>query len=703
MSANSLKTLLIVESPAKAKTISKILGSKYTVLASFGHIRDLPANNLGIDLDKEYAQRYVIPEKNKKIVSKIKDEANKSKMVLLATDPDREGEAISWHISEILPENVNFKRIIFNAIEEEAIRNAIENSRDINEGLVFAQRARRVLDRLSGYKGSTWLNKFLHARSLSCGRVQSVALKYIVDREKLIRDFQPTNFWQIKTKLKSGKSELESMLYSFDGEKVEYKSEGETKYSIKTAEKAQELVQRIENTTVFLVIDKTQKDLSRKPQAPYTTSTLQQDASTKLGFSVKRTMKIAQDLYEGIGGDKGFITYMRTDSVNIENKALTGIRKYIANNFAECLETTKRVYKSKETSQEAHEAIRPIFIDKRPEDIKDHMSAEHYKLYSLIWKRTLASQMKNAIFNVETIVIKNENKDLEFRLKNTVVKSKGYTTLFKGDESHESGVFVEIGEKFSAEIAESTACTTKPPGRFSEAALVKKMESEGVGRPSTYAPTIEKLNKYVDDTVKSLMPSEKGEKVCDALDKFLPIITSATFTSDMEKDLELIENKNKTFVEVVESFWKKFKELIDVANTNITTSNKELTNKKCPKCESNLYKIPWNNSEFYGCSKYPSCRYSEPVGEKSTKNTEIELSVIAPGFSVDKKCVKCKSDMVVRNGKYGIFLGCSKYPKCKSIVNIPKKTDLVDEFCEKCNQEMAKNKNKVYCYICKQD
>ncbi|MCK5787831.1 MAG: type I DNA topoisomerase [Chlamydiia bacterium] len=695
------RSLLVVESPAKIKTISKILGEDYKIVASFGHIRDLPSKSLGVDIEGGFIPKYVVPEDKKKYVQIIQSEAKKSSIVYLATDPDREGEAISWHISEILSNDVECKRITFNAIEEVEIKNALKNKRDININLVEAQKTRRILDRLCGFKGSSWLNKYMKNKNLSCGRVQSVALGIVAKREKEIKDFVAKTYWKFFIDFAIGELILQFELYSINKNKLESIKNKESVYLICSQTDADSVLKSINDSESFSIFEIIDKKIIKKSPAPYITSSLQQDASSKLGFNVKRTMKVAQDLYEN-----GKITYMRTDSVDINKRAMTVIREYIEKDYKEFAEEKTKKYKSSKSAQQAHEAIRPTDIS-----CKDMISSgdDHKKLYSLIWKRTMASQMKNAIYNNKSVLVKDSKLLMEFRASKQSQVFKGYTCVYKDiDEDIDNDSALEGVAKGSICILQKITpkeTTTKPPGRFSEAALVKRLESDGVGRPSTYAPTIDKLGKYSEDkSGKMIIPTPKGVEVAGVIDKYLPILSNVKFTSEMEDNLEDVEQGKKTSLEVLEKFWKSFGSLIDIASKDIAATKKVESERMCPKCNVFLYEISWNDSVFFGCSNHPGCKHTESVsGEK--KEIEINKEEFIDGFEWEQSCIKCKGPMKVRKGPYGIFLGCSKYPKCRNIVNIPKKSDLTGEFCGECDEGALvfrdSKKTYIYCIKCK--
>lgn len=682
-SKNKEKTLIIVESPAKIKTISKILGSDYDIIASYGHIRDLPKKTIGIDINNNFTPKYEIQSDKKKYADAIIKAASKYNNILLATDPDREGEAISWHISQILPENAKYKRIVFNAIDRESIENAINNARDININLVHAQQARRILDRLYGYKGSAWLNSFFNSKNLSCGRVQSVALKIIVDKEHVIHKFEPQDYWNINVDfIDEDKRPIQATVHKVGQHLVESKKDSKAHYFLNSEEKTQKILDKINNRKKIEIKSISKKKIHKKPSAPYITSTLQQDASTKLGFGVAKTMQIAQNLYEGVDTLGGLITYMRTDSVRVSDVALKNLRQYISKNFNEFLSKNVIHYKSKKQSQDAHEAIRPTSVDVAPDTIKEFLSKEQYLLYDLIWRRYVASQMCDAVYASTSIIINIHCDDvvIEARSSCSFLESPGYKIIYVDDaESPDQSIAIQENSILKIKDLGMKKSTTRPPDRYSEASLVKQMEEAGVGRPSTYAPTISKISKYVAYNGKAMVPTEQGTKVIKVLDDNIPIITSSKFTSEMEDDLEKIEENKVKWVNVVENFWEKFNKMLSDAFIENKTV-KERSDRTCKLCNAFMNEITWKNNKFLGCSNYPECKYSENLNSPSQEN--INNEDIPEWFDVSQECIKCNSKMKVRKGPYGLFLGCSNYPKCKNIISIPKKEDFIGKFCE---------------------
>lgn len=674
---SKIRNLIIVESPAKTKTIAKMLGKDYKIIASFGHIRDLPSYSLGIDVDDDFKVKYEVSKDKKKYVDNIKKEVALASHVFLATDPDREGEAISWHISEIFGKNVSYNRIVFNSIDKDSIVHAINNARDIDDNLVLAQKSRRILDRLSGYKGSSWLNKFLQDKKLSCGRVQSVALKFLVDREKEIINFIPKDYFNILIDGESKGQPLSLVLYKIKDKKVESKIKGKIQYLITEEEKANKILEKILSNKELIVSETKSSEIKKKTNPPYITSSLQQDASTKLGYNVAKTMKIAQNLYEGISGNAGLITYMRTDSFRIEPKIIKSIREHISSKYPNSATKTENKFSSRKSSQDAHEAIRPVSVNVTPDSVKHYLSNEQYKVYDLIWKRAIASQMSEAVYSVITAHISDASKEHIFKISHTTLKKEGYLAIYNSSNDSSVKFDLEEGDKIKILNGKVKKSTTKAPDRFSEASLVKKMEAEGVGRPSTYAPTITRLSKYIDESCRSMKPTDKAIEVSDALDKHLPIMTSVDFTSNMEEELELVEDNKKNWIEVVREFWNPFKESLDKASKDIASTNKKELDKECPNCGKQLLEISWRDSTFIGCSGYPKCKYVE----SNKKAPELDKSLYVDWFDWDQKCCLCSGDMSIRKGPYGLFLGCSKYPKCRGIVGVIKKEQDTGKMC----------------------
>ena len=685
------KALVIVESPAKIKTIRKFLGSDFLFESSIGHIRDLPQKEFGIDVEHDFEPKYVTLSDKKEVIKNLQEAAKKVEIVYLSPDPDREGEAIAWHIASILPKGTKIKRTAFQSITKDAVQEAINNPRDIDMDLVNAQQARRLLDRIVGYKISPILaRRVQRGRSgSSAGRVQSVALKLVVDRERAIDAFIPVEYWNIGALLeaKTGERPFNAAIHTVDGLKVEKEKVGNKEcYLISNGQTAQQIVDRLKKAS-YQVGEVDKKEKKRNPVPPFITSTLQQEASRHYGFSVSRTMGIAQGLYEGVDmgseGSEGLITYMRTASVNIASEAITQARKYIQSHFgSEYLPDEPKIYASKKSAQEAHEAIRPTNVNRDPEKIRKYLSPEEYKLYLLIWRRFLASQMNPAIYDTVSADIETDQGIL-LRATGSVVKFKGYLAAYEEkrdrdtpeEESDNSKILppLEPNMPLSLVDIESTQSFTKPPARFTEASLVKELERLGIGRPSTYAAIMNKIQSR-DYTVKehnALKPTELGKVICEMLEANFAPIMDVTFTAQMEDELEQVAEHNKNWKELLRDFWKDFIPLVDKAEKDAVVP-KVLTEINCPKCGKKLQKI-WSRSKyFYGCSDYPECDYTAPM-----EAITFERSDYDPNFDWDQPCPTCGSPLTLRHGKFGAFLGCSNYPDCKGIVNIPKKGEKV--------------------------
>ncbi len=666
------RSVVIVESIAKTKTIKKFLGKDYDIIPSVGHIKDLPKNKLGVNIEDGFEPQYITIRGRGKTVSDLKKAAETADQVYIATDPDREGEAIAWHIfEEIKPKNNRIKRILFNEITERAVREAIENSLAIDINKVEAQKARRVMDRLVGYQVSPILWQTIY-RGLSAGRVQSVALRLIVEREREIKAFVPQEYWSITAKLQGEKSDpFFSNLIKIKNKKIDIKNE----------RAALAIVDDLRSKT-YIIKDITKKEVSRKPAPPFTTSTLQQEAARRLGFTAKKIMSIAQQLYEGIElgeeGSIGLITYMRTDSTRIADEAILGAREYIVTAYGlEYLPKEARIYKTKKSAQDAHEAIRPTSMKREPKKIKKHLTQEQYKLYELIWNRFIACQMNDAKLDQTTLDIiagqkagKEVSEDYQFRTTGSVIKFRGFLQVFEdypendkdSDNNGEQQQIVpknlRIGELLTLLDLLPRQHFTKPPARYTESSLVKELDNLDIGRPSTYALIISTLlaRKYVEKNGRQLFPTELGFTVNDILIQNFPSIFNVKFTALMEDELDKIETREKQFKTVMDDFYQPFShalEKVDSKKVTIRESLMEETAETCPECGKSLI-IRWGrNGKFIGCSGYPECRYTRPLEQDKTETNEI--------------CEKCGKPMVVRQGRFGRFLACSGYPACKNI------------------------------------
>lgn len=677
-----MKNLVIVESPTKANTISRFLGSQYKVESSYGHIRDLPQKKLGVNTRKNFEPEYVIPTKAKKIVKKLKDLAKGANKVYLATDEDREGEAIAWHLKKALKlAEKNTERIAFHEITKVAILSAIKKPREINLSLVDAQQARRILDRLVGYKLSPFLWRKVTS-GLSAGRVQSVAVRLICEREKEIQKFKPQEYWTIIASFLKRKLEFKAMLIQKDNKAI-------ARLGIQNKKEANKILQDLKNAT-YKVASIAKKEIRRKPFAPFTTSTLQQAAVQHFGFPVRLTMRLAQTLYEGIKiGEKeatGLITYMRTDSTNLATQAIKEIRQVIRKKLgASYLPEKPCFYKTKtKSAQEAHEAIRPTFPSLTPEKIKSYLDPRQYKLYELIWKRTIACQAKEAIIDATTVNI--QAKKYLFRASGAVIKFDGFLKIYPA-----SATEIYLPPLKKNEILKLVQLTpeqhfTEPPARYNEASLVRVLEKYGIGRPSTYAPIISTIQDrgYVRKIEKKFHPQQIGIVVNDLLVKHFPKIVDIHFTAKIENELDEIANQKKEWVPVVREVYDPF--IKNLKTKEMEISKKEITeqktNKKCAKCGKEMVIKLGRFGKFLACTGYPECRYTEPLGEEKILAKELS----------GEKCEKCGKEMVVRQGRFGPFLACSGYPECKNIKSIEKKTGVS---CPQCTQgEIVEKRSK---------
>lgn len=672
------KNLVIVESPAKAKTIERFLGRNYKVVASIGHIRDLPKSSLGIDIEKQFEPKYITIRGKGPVIKDLKDEAKKSNKIFLATDPDREGEAISWHLAHILGIEENQKvRVEFNEITKESITSAIKKPRAIDLNLVDAQQARRILDRLVGYKISPLLWRKIR-KGLSAGRVQSVVVKLICDRENEIQKFIPAEYWSIKVNLEKDKEKFEA---SFYGENINGK---EKKVELKNKLDVDNILGKI-NKDNFVVKNVKKGTKKRNPYPPYTTSTLQQDASKKLGFTTKKTMIIAQQLYEGIDikgeGSVGLITYMRTDSTRISKEAIEMANLFIKDNYGEKYTDGGRDYnnKSKKDSQDAHEGIRPTSITKIPNLIKDSLTQDQFKLYKMIWERFVGSQMTPAIYNTISVTIESNN---------ILFKSSGSKLIFDGflkvyttidEEEKDIGIpLLNIDDKLILNDIIPNQHFTQPPPRYTEASLIKTLEELGIGRPSTFSPTISTIlaREYVVLDKKSFMPTELGILVNDLLIEYFKDIVNEEFTAELEEGLDEIAEGELHWVKVVENFYKDFELFLKKAEEEIKEIEikDEVSDEICEKCGRNMVIKHGRFGKFLACPGYPEC--------KNTKAIVDELNV---------KCPQCNGNIVKRKSKKGrVFYGCSNYPEC----NFVSWDEPVEEKCPQCGGIMVEKRNK---------
>lgn len=676
------KSLVIVESPAKAKTVGKFLGKNYKVEASMGHVRDLPKSQIGVNTENNYEPKYITIRGKGKLIDTLKKEAKKADKVYLATDPDREGEAISWHLAAILGIDKKEKcRIEFHEITKGAIKEAIKKSRTINMGLVDAQQGRRILDRLVGYEISPILWRKIKW-GLSAGRVQSVAVRLIVDRENEIRNFIPKEYWSLFSNFKEGNKVFEAKLHSKNDEKI----------NLENQEQVDEVLSNLKNSDYF-VLDIKKQEKKRNPLPPFITSTLQQEGYKRLNFTAKKTMSIAQQLYEGIDikteGTVGLITYMRTDSVRISEEAQKSAEDYIENKFGkEFLSESRRTYKTKNNIQDAHEAIRPTSIERNPEEIKASLSNDQYKLYKLIWSRFMASQMASAIFDTTTVDIKAN--EYIFKASGSSLRFSGFTKLYSMDEEDKESTNIpdiKINQKLTLKELDPKQHFTQPPARYTEATIVKALEENGIGRPSTYAPIISTIvdRGYVVREKKTFLPTELGEVVTELLKEYFSSIVDVEFTAEMEKKLDEVEEGNENWINVVDEFYRPLKDLIKIAEDKISKitieEEVEVTDILCDKCGKNMVIKKGRYGKFLACPGYPEC--------KNTKAIVEELNVACP---------KCSGKVVVRRTKKGrTFYGCSNYPEC-DFVSWDKPTE---EKCPNCGsillEKTTKSKKQLRC------
>jgi DNA topoisomerase-1 len=673
--------LIIVESPTKAKTITKFLDKNFVVESSYGHVRDLPKSKIGIDIENNFTPVYEITATAQKNVTKLKKLAAKADKIILATDEDREGEAIAWHLLEALNiKESKTQRICFHEITKEAIQEALKNPREIDNNLVDAQQARRVLDRLVGYELSPFLWKKV-ARGLSAGRVQSVAMRLIVEKEREILAFKPEEYWDILAKFLSiGKESFEATLNKIDGKTIE-------KLGIKNKEEADKILADLNNAK-YIVAGVEQKQSKKNPPAPFTTSTLQQGANSILGYSAKQTMMLAQQLYEGVEiageGQVGLITYMRTDSLNLSVKFLTDAQTYLKNNFDGKYQIAEpRKFKTKSKgAQEAHEAIRPTEAMRDPESLQASLNPNQYKLYKLIWQRAMASQMPEAIVNNASINVDAVSTPYQFRATGQTLVFDGYLKLYPEKISDNVLPVVKEGEEVKLESLNGDQHFTKPPARYSDATLVKQLEEYGIGRPSTYAPTINTIieRNYVDrDEAKKLFPTPIAFTVNDLLVEHFPHIVDYKFTAEMEDNLDAVAEGEKKWQPVIGDFYKPFHENLMIKYDEVD-KNKIMPEEKsdvlCDKCGEPMIIKTGRYGKFLACSGYPKCKNIKSMDKnKDGKIDEKDEKITAQMEALKEKykdqvCEKCGSPMIIRNGRFGMFLACSGYPKCKNIKNM---------------------------------
>lgn len=678
------KALVIVESPAKSKTIKKILGDNYTIEASFGHIRDFPKNVLGFDVTKNFEPSFVVIPEKKKVVDKLNEIAKKCAKVYLASDPDREGEAIAWHVRQVLKvDDDKIQRIEFNEITPKAVKYAVEHPREIDIDRVKAQQTRQILDRLVGYKISPVLWEKLRNNHLSAGRVQSVALRMICEREDEIEAFKPVEYWTISAELQKENATFEAELQKYLDKKIELKNE----------EDSNKAVEYLNDKSTKFIVDKISKrETTRKPSPPFITSTLQREASSKLGYGVAKTMQIAQKLYEGIelgsDGAVGLITYMRTDSVRISDDAQVAAKEFIVENYGEKYypETPNDYVKAgKKNVQDAHEAIRPSYPSRTPQSIKSYLTSEQYRLYKLIWDRFMSSQMQNASIANTSIDIKAG--DYTFKAGTSSIIFDGFLKLYseEDDDAKKSIPEMKKGDVLKRNKINPKQHFTQPPPRYSEASLVKALEEHGIGRPSTYAPIITKIQTkgYVEKIEKALAPTLLGRTVSKQLVEHFKEVMDYDFTAGMENQLDEIADKKAKSEKVLKDFYDPFVKIVAAAKQNMERINIE-SDIKCPNCgKPMVVRTSRFGSQFLGCSGYPECKTMMPLNA-TQESAQQEPEVC------EEKCEKCGSDMIFKVGPYGKYMECTN-ADCKNRKRVVISTGVK---CPKCGGEIVQRKSK---------
>ncbi|MEN6574800.1 MAG: type I DNA topoisomerase [Phycisphaerales bacterium] len=695
--SNSSKSLVIVESPAKAKTINRYLGPDYEVYASMGHVRDLPSKGLNVDIENNFEPTYDIMPGKKRVITQLKTAAKKCDKLYLATDLDREGEAIAWHLAQVLgvPEDRTY-RVIFNAITKTAIKEAFAEPGRINTDKVMAQQARRVLDRIVGYEISPLLWKKV-TRGLSAGRVQSVAVKIIVEREREIRAFKAEEYWLIPAvfttdlansfhqqwidfvtpKTPEGKGPTIEQQSAWLAEHNAFKAElfkiGDAKFEASNEQQTQKVFQELQHAQ-FKIADIETKESTSKASPPFITSTLQQAAANRLGFTAKRTMAVAQQLYEGIDlgsmGSLGLITYMRTDSTHVSSEALGEVRNYIQSHFGPTyLPEKPNFYADKKSAQQAHEAIRPTDVDLTPQEIREHLNEEQFKLYDLVWRRFVACQMEPARWDVTTLSIATPTSvgAATYKASGRRLVFDGYSRVWQTGSSEQQLPPTEVGQSLATVDIHPEQHFTKPPARYTEASLVKALEKEGIGRPSTYAPIISTIQDrgYVEQKDRKFFATDLGEVVTTKLDEYFPRIMDIAFTRQMEEQLDQIEEQHLDWVRVLKEFYGPFKANLDTATAEMKHAKAEATPSEynCPDCGRQLFYKFGKNGKFLSCSGYPECKFACPC-DKEGKMMQDKVS--------EHKCPNCGKPMIHKNGRFGAFLGCSDYPTCKTTLRLDK-------------------------------
>ena len=666
------KNLVIVESPSKSKTIEKYLGKDFKVVSSKGHIRDLATTGkfgLGVDVEGDFTPHYIAISGKKKLINELNKEVKNSDKIYLATDPDREGEAISWHLKDTLDiDDDKYVRVLFNEITKDKVIEAVNHPTKIDDNLVHSQETRRILDRIIGFR----LSKLMQSKTggKSAGRVQSVALKLIVDREREIEAFNPEEYWTITAIF----DEFEANLFQYNNNDIKIENE----------EQANKVLSDLSDT--FKITDIKKKTKNKKSKPPFITSTLQQDASNKLGFPAKKTMSIAQKLYEGmdIGSETvGLITYMRTDSIRLSDEFIKSTYAYISNNFGKEYIGYTKTSKKNDNVQDAHEAIRPTSINRTPESLKEYLSKDEYKLYSMIYYRALASLMADAKVDATSVVLDNNN--YQFKATGSILIYDGYLKVYKDYEKNEDKILPEFNnDEIKSNDIEKEQHFTSPPARYTEAKLIKEMEELGIGRPSTYAKIMDTIKDrgYVELVEKKFKPTEIGIETTDKLQEFFSNIINVEYTANMENDLDSIADGDKESIKVLKDFYNIFEPLVQEAFHNMEKKQAEETGEKCPECGNPLVIRKGRYGEFTACSNYPECKY--------IKKEEKEIKVLA-------KCPKCGGNIVERKTKRGkVFYGCSNFPKCK----VATWDEPIDRTCPQCKELLVKKKDIIKCSTC---
>ena len=717
-SSSNTKSLVIVESPAKARTIGKYLGTDFEVKASMGHVRDLPSKGLNVDIENNFEPTYDIMPGKKRTVTSLKAAAKKCDKLFLATDLDREGEAIAWHLAQILgiSEEKTY-RVIFNAITSSTIKHAFAEPGKLDMDKVMAQQARRILDRIVGYQISPLLWKKI-TRGLSAGRVQSVAVKIIVEKEREIHRFEPKEYWLIpavfSTEFETDYhqqwqdfmqskgdnpptvAEQNKWLAEHNAFKAELDKVGDEKFEASNKEQAERILNALKAADFELADLQTKQSVSR-PSAPFITSTLQQAAANRLGFTARRTMRVAQQLYEGIDlgsmGSLGLITYMRTDSNHLSSEAVAEVRKYISIHLGpDYLPKEAKFYASKKSAQQAHEAVHPTDVDLTPSDIKPFLSDEQFKLYDLIWRRFVACQMTPSRSNVTNLNISARTSlgCCLYKTSGRVLVFDGFTKIWPTASNGQQLPPMKVGQKLEALDIKADQHFTKPPARYTEAALVKALEKEGIGRPSTYASIISTVQErgYVEQTDKKFFATDLGEVVTDKLNEYFPKIMDIAFTRYMEEQLDKIEEQHLDWIGVLKDFYGPFKQSLETAQAEMKHAKAEVTPSEyeCPKCGQQLVYRFGKNGKFLSCSAYPECTFACPC-DKEGKMLEDKVS--------EHKCPECGKPMLHKNGRFGPFLGCSEYPNCKTTLKLDKQGNVLPP-------KPPPEPTGIKCYKCKE-